>query len=430
VPVTPALRPVFAAGWQWIFLAQLVNLTGTWALVKVVSNLVGVEEFGHFGIMLAVAFGVNALLFGPVAAWAQRHYQEAVEAAALSAYYRTLAVVLAAAALAGTTPLLLAASYSSLVHRVGLSTGVVALALVLGIVFGLSDVLVAIANAAFHRRPAAAFLVASTWIRVGAVGIAYLAGEKSAPAFVAAMSIALALMIPVQLVALRRREREVPPSPASLEQSYLNTVYRFLLPLVLWGVPGYILSFGDRFLLAYYTTPATVGVYVAMSAATINVVNSFSAAANRVLEPAIYAASGAGSDPARARRAHEMVRVTTTLAVLAAAPLVILYALFPERVVSFFSSGAYTGKADYLWLMLIATIVFAAGQQLIVHGLVLKRPWVYVPIKYVHASVLVVALLYSVPRWGVPGVVYSLLAAHALQLCLVVATNRVRLGIH
>ena len=424
-----ALLRVFGTRWQWILLAQFASAAGTWAVVKSVSNLTDVAGFGRFGIILAVAFAVNTLLFGPLAAWAQRHFQEAREQGAHHAYYRALGyAVLICTVVGGVVPLVAATFLTRPLARVGLTLGSVAVGLALGLIMSYSDTAIAITNAAFKRRSAAAFLVVGTWIRVLAVITAWLVGARSATAYAASIALALALLVVVQVreLARDRRSWSVPPREP---RSFLPSLREFMLPLVIWGLPGYVLSFGDRLLLAYFTGPSLVGVYVAMTAATVNVGYTFSAAANRVLEPAIYLASGAGVDAERVRRAHRVIRLTTLAAVVLSVPLLVVYALWPKPIIAFFSSGKYATHAGYLWVLLLSTVVFLLGQQLMLHGLVVKRPWVYVPIKFVHAGALATGLVLLVPRYGLAGVVWALLAAHSLQLLMVVGTNRVRLGV-
>jgi O-antigen/teichoic acid export membrane protein len=422
------LRPVFSAEWQWIFVAQLANVVGTWAVVKVVSNLAGAAQFGRFGIIIAVAYAVNTLLFGPLAGWAQRHYQEAREAGSFHAYYRAAAVALIVCTVGGTVlPLTVGLLAPRLLARVELTRGSLAVALGLGIVLSYCDIAIAIANAAFQRRAASVFLVATTWVRVAAVLAAWTAGARTARALAAAMIVGIALIVPVQVWLLLRDRRSWVRSRSD-NQSFMPSLLHFMLPLVVWGLPGYVLTTSDRFLLAYFSGPAVVGVYIAMAAATINVGNAFSAAANRVLEPWIYSASGAGVDPVRIRRAGNVINTTTGLAVIASLPLVAVYALWPKPVIAFFSSSAYGAHAGLLWLMLCAAIIFLVAQQLMLHGLVVKRIWIYVPIKFVHASMLAAALIVLIPREGLSGVVYALLLAHSVQLAMITAANRLLRG--
>lgn len=82
-----------------------------------------------------------------------------------------------------------------------------------------------------------------------------------------------------------------------------------------------------------------------------------------------------------------------------------MYLLWPEQVIPRFASSEYATEAEHLWLLLLASIVFLVGQQPMLHGLVVKRPLEYVPIKFVHA------------------------AAHALQLVLLLLVNRFRVSV-
>lgn len=426
--ITSRRAAVFGTNWYWIFFAQLASVVGTWAVVKTVSNFASVSEFGRFGIILAIAYAMNTLLFGPIAAWAQRYYQEAREAGAFHAYYRALALSLGAGVLlGGVLPFFVIVSISSLRTRLDLGIDSVAAAILLGMSISFSDTAVAIANAAFQRRAASVFLIGNTWVRVIAAGIAYELGARHAAAFAFAMVIGIAAIIPLQVVTLARAHRS---SGGEATLTILSSIREFTLPLIVWGIPGYVLSFGDRLLLAYYAGPAVVGIYVAMLSPTWNVGNAVIGAANRVLEPSIYAHSGDATDPSRTKRAHDIIRITTLAGAIASVPLVAVYAIWPNAIISFFASGKYATQSRYLWLMFVSTVVFLVGQQLMVHGLVLKRPWSYVPIKFVHAFILATLLAVLIPSRGISGVVYALLVAHSAQLVMVMAVNRFKFGVH
>jgi O-antigen/teichoic acid export membrane protein len=203
-----------------------------------------------------------------------------------------------------------------------------------------------------------------------------------------------------------------------------RSVLTYTAPFLVWGVPGYVLTFGDRLLLAYYSTVTAVGVYAAMVAATMSVGNAANAAISRVLEPEIFAIAGSGEDASRKQRAHRAVTRTIRLLSIAAVPVVVIYVLFPTEIIKIVSSGQYTGHAEQLWLMAVASALFLVGQVSVFHGLIEKRPWAYLPAKFAHAIILLATMLLLVPKHGVNGVVVAVLISQVAQLALVLGTNR------
>ncbi len=64
---------------------------------------------------------------------------------------------------------------------------------------------------------------------------------------------------------LLRETTTVPPAPAE-SASWMREARKFILPMAASGVFNWLLSLGDRYLLAYYCTPGEVGRYAVVSA--------------------------------------------------------------------------------------------------------------------------------------------------------------------
>ena len=421
------LRPILGADWQWIIFAQLAAVAGTLILLKIVANIASPEGFGRFGLILAVAGGVNSLAFGPVIAWTSRHYQEGRETGRLRAYFRTLAMASAIATGAMCSVVLVFIALApSLMTRVGITPLSGILGLTVGVLFGANEVAVAVSNAALRRRPAALFLVGARWVPVAVVGIAYLAGLRSVDAYATAVAIALALVLVVQIGQLVRVEaRESRKRPlAGSGGSYLRSLSTYALPYVLWGIPAYVITFGDRYVLAYLTDAATVGAYIAMSTATMSAVGVFGMAINRVLEPALYATAGDSSDRDRVSQAHRMVRMAVIAIIVAIVPIVAIYGMFPREVIALFTSASYGAFAGHLWVLMLAGLFFLIGQELFLHGSIEKRVWAYLPVRLIHVAIFATGMVVLVPKLGLPGLTIALVVGYLSQVLLALAASR------
>lgn len=421
------LQTLFTADWQWIVVAQLIAVAGTLILLKVVANVASSGDFGRFGLVLAVAGGVNSLAFGPVIAWANRYYQEGHEAGRLPAYFRALAAAAAIAITATSSLVFIAIAVApNVIARLGIAPQLVLLGLLAGILQSANEVLVAVSNAALRRRPAALSLIGSRWLPVVLVLASYGLGFRSVEAYAAAVSIALITVLAIQigqLVLIESFER-TQRTPARAGDSYLRTLITYALPYVLWGIPSYVITFGDRYALAYFTNPTTVGAYIAMTTATISAVNILGAAVNRVLEPAVYATVGSGIIRERVDRAHRMIDSSILIMVVVLVPIVAAYAIVPREVIALFTAAPYSTHADILWALMLAGVLFLVGQELYLHGNVEKRMWPYLPVRLLHAAVFVIGVVLLLPQAGLLGLVIALLVSYFAQILFVLATNR------
>lgn len=412
------------------FLAQLAALGAAFVQVKLGAVWLPADEFGRFGLAIAVGASIHVLAIGPLVAWANRFYREAAEADTLGRYYGTLGLVAAvvltvfiAAALA------LALGGAGLLDRLSISARLLLIAVALGLGLSLSELAIAAASAALWRGWAAAALLTVGAARIAGMVAARLAGGADAEGYLVAVAACVALVAAGLVGALlgreRRRGRLQRPRP---QRSDLRAFAAYAAPFLAWGVPGYLLTFGDRLLLAYFLGPQETGAYVAMAAATVNATSVFGAAVNRVLEPAVYARAGAGRDAARLGAAARLInRSTVGLAVLAL-PAVALYAWLPGVWLSLFASGGFDAPEGALWLLLVAAILFLVSQQLILHGLVEKRPQVYLPAKFLHAALAMSLLAWWIPDHGITGAIWALLVAHGAQVVMIVVTTLATLG--
>ena len=411
--------------WHWVAIAQILQAAGMFALFKLTAHLLSVSSFGRFALALAVAGGVNVVLAGPLAGWASRHYQEAAESSSVRSYRWALisASVVGSALLAVTVATVTLAAPGA-VRDISLSPQLFALGVTVGLAGGLVDVAIASFNVAFRRRTAATILLLSAWVRVAAVIGAYSAGFDTEQSFLLAMVGALAILGIVSCVLLFRFLDDG-PRVAVATDSLLPGLVRYASPFLVWGIPGYLIVFGDKLVLARYEDAGTVGVYAAMIAATVSIGAFAIAVVVRVVEPAVWRTAGSGDDPDRLARAHALIHRVVIILAVSTVPAILAYAAFPQTIITLFSSSAYTGSADKLWLLAVATAFFVVGQQLTFHGLVEKRPAIYIPAKFLHATLLVVLLFVLIEGYGLDGAIYALIVANAVQLGAVALTNRI-----
>ena len=403
--------------------AQAIALLASFALIKLVASVADRQSFAAFAIVVALGGAANTLVFGPLGQWALRHYQESQENGELRAFYRAATIsVLAGTALlaAASMPLLFD---HALLRRLGLTPTLLGLSVALGVVWGCGDICVFIANAALRRRVAGALLIVQAVGRPMAIGCALLFGQWSVVAWVTGILLFSAGFLAIALPIVIGRDLRAAPVCDVPGGRHLAGLVSYTVPFVIWGVPSYAVSFGDRLLVGYLGTPGMLAIYVAMTTATTTVANGLSAVLARVFEPLVFSRAGDGSDPERERAAHRLVNMSTLLGIGVALFVAIAAWLSPDLVLRVFTSSRYTAGGSRLWMLALAGAAFVAGQQLIVHGFVAKRPWLYVPVRFAHAAALVGGLFALVPRRGLDGAVESVLGAQLLQLALVVSVN-------
>lgn len=410
-------------GSAWIATAQGVSLLSAFVLLKLVASVAIPKEFGAFTLVLAVAGASATLVFGPLGQWALRFYQESLEGGELRSYY----VAAGIGALLGSTVLLLCATpflfADGLLVRLGLTPVLVMLGLAIGVSGGIGDVCVFVANAALHRGVAGVLLVVQSAIRPLAVLGAWLAGGRTVESWALAIVGASGFFVAIEVAVLLHWDwKRFGPQRRSGEQQ-LSRLWTYTLPFLVWGLPSYAMSFGDRLLVGYLAGAAVVAQYVAMTAATIGVANGFDAMLNRVFEPMIFQRAGGGTDVDRVRSAIRLVNLAAGAAGILAATLGVLVVVAPGPVLRVFTSSRYVAGSSGLWLLALSGVALLVGRQFVLRGLIVKRPWVYLPAKVISAAVLAAGMLLLVPSHGIRGACVAMLVAQVVQLGVVMATN-------
>ena len=379
-------RAVPAKGAAGIAIGSLGAIAGQLVLTKFVSNTVSVDDFGVFQMVLAIAWLLQTSCFGPLAIATLRLASEAQEQGWLRTLVRS-AFVLAL-------------------------PGVVIALLMQGLLMNAGVALV---------------LLAQTWVQIAALVVAWGLGRTSLGSCVAFLCGALAVVCTVQAAMLARHGgfARTGRGRASLSRSPLREILALSLPSMAWAPTSYITDFADRWALVRFATLADVGTYGVLVVLTSRAMTALSTVIDRIYTPRIYAAAAGADDGERTIEAARLLTRSCAAVLVAFVPLAAAYYFAPRLLIAAVSSSAYAGGAADLWLLGLAAAVWNLGQRLTLYGYIFKRIWIYLPAKIVPALVLVALLFLWTPTRGIHGVALSLIAAHSLQLVMVVATNLV-----
>jgi len=98
-------------------------------------------------------------------------------------------------------------------------------------------------------------------------------------------------------------------------------------------------------------------------------------------------------------------------------------ALLGPLLIPLFSTRAFLGHEHLLWFLGISAGLFCIAQQLVLPGLRLNRPAIYMPAKFIHSAALLGLSLVLVPRWGVDGMGVASLISSAMYLSAMMLAN-------
>ena len=424
------LRVFLEQGAAWPILGHILSVLAQFALLKAVAVFWGTERFGQFSLVLAVAAAVNILFFGPFTEWALRDYQRAKEDGAIYEYFHVLNVNI----IFGIALIFILASLFSIlvvfvpIDWIGMKWYMIPISSMLGIAISLNNLIYSLLTAAKFPGLSAALTTADSLLRIIAILLVWWFGYGSIVEIVCALFVTQIIMLLTgcsRLFFVHKEERlSAHNKSREVIAEYRSSMFVYAWPFLVWGVFGYSASMGDKWVLANYVSTSELGVYSAMALVSIGMSNAISLAVNKGVIPVIFRISGTGSEEYRSRRASMLVNLLVLMLGCLFSVLILLSYFYPNEIITILTSDDFTSHSHYLWMLMIAAAAFNLSQSLIVHGLLERTPAIYLPSKLVHGSVILAALIYLVPIFGIGGAVYALLFGNIMQLLMVCFVNK------
>ncbi len=194
-------------------------------------------------------------------------------------------------------------------------------------------------------------------------------------------------------------ERATRQFDASISAKHLTwSMTSFAAPFVVFGILGAIGSHGERLLLANWANWSDIGTYALMSQLVMAPNVLFATVINQFYFPLVFQ-----FDPGGTRDLTHSFRRYLLISVIGAGAITTLIALLGPLLIPIFSSRAFLGYEHLLWYLGASAGLFCVAQQLVLPGLRMNRPAVYMPAKLIHSVLLLGLSFVLVPRWGIDG---------------------------
>jgi O-antigen/teichoic acid export membrane protein len=197
-----------------------------------------------------------------------------------------------------------------------------------------------------------------------------------------------------------------------------SNMLAYAAPFVAFGVLGVLGSHGERLLLANWAEWKDVGSYALMAQLAMAPNVLFTSVINQFYLPVVFQ-----FDPGGSRKITHSFRLYVLFSILGTAGITVAISVLGYRLIPILSSAAFLGHEHLLWFLGGSAGLFCIAQQLVLPGLRLNRPWVYMPGKLIHSLTLLGAAIILVPRWGIDGMGIASLASSAAYLSAIILAN-------
>jgi O-antigen/teichoic acid export membrane protein len=406
----------------WVGIAQAATFGGGLATVKAAAVVLGPTEYGKLSVALAIVGIAQVCLYGAISQTATRFLAFASASGLLNDYKISLGMLaLLAAAVIGL--FLVMASVSGLSAWIPLSAAILC---AYTIINGTQAILIAVCNAARKRQLVAVVQMAEAIIRPFLIfAIAYLAIRTAENVFLAYL-LSTALLVAAIVVAWTSKNK-FSLEAVSLERQNADSIrggrltwnmMMFSAPFVVFGVLGALGSHGERLLLAKWATWAEVGSYALMAQLAMAPNVLFTSIVNQFYFPLVFQ-----FDPSGTRKVGRSFRLYLLTSILGVVGITIAVAFAGPSLIQLFSTTAFLGQEHLLWFLGLSAGLFCIGQQLVLPGLRLNRPAIYMPAKLAHSLVLLGLSAVLVPKWGINGMGLASLLSSTAYLSATILAN-------
>jgi O-antigen/teichoic acid export membrane protein len=405
----------------WVAIAQGAAFLGGLATVKVAATVLGPAEYGKLSVALAVIGIAQVCFYGAISQTAMRFLAFASGHNLLKDYKLSL-VKLAGVAAAFIVLAWGLAAVFGLQHLLPVPAAIV---VAYATVSGAQMVAIAVCNAARKRDVVGVAQTAEAFIRpLLIVAVTYLTISTATHTLVAYLiSTGLVGFIVVALWTAKEDNNQNSgwdlQSREGVTSKHLTwTMTTFAAPFVVFAVLGVLGSHGERLLLAKWATWSEVGTYALMSQLVMAPNVLFTTVINQFYFPLVFQ-----FDPSGTRKMTGGFRLYLLISILGITAITVVIALSASLLIPLLSTRAFLGHEHLMWLLGLSAGLFCIAQQLVLPGLRLNRPAIYMPAKLVHSLALLGPSLVLVPKWGIDGMGMASLAASATYLSAMLLAN-------
>ncbi|MFA7268807.1 MAG: oligosaccharide flippase family protein [Sterolibacterium sp.] len=410
----------------WIVTGQALTLLLGMITLKMLTYLLGPQEYGRFALGLTVAGTLNLFVYGPIAHAVARYFHLCANRDALVELHRLVRFLLRAIALGVLFGGVAVAFWASASAEFGWGLLIIA-ALGYGASSGTLSVWLADINTRRERRSYALLQSADALLRLaGAMVLVVLAGLTGGAAMAGFLLGAAA-----SLWLARFAKGEVPPAPHApsgcrglFGKNRLGREFGgYASSISLFAIPAIFASYGDRWIIQQMLNDAHVGIYVALAQIANAPANLILAVFSQTINPILFQRAGESRSGESLRASRQLLyRALLVLAAMLAFMTVVSF-VFGEWIVMALTSAEFAPHAGLLWILVLAAAVFQVAQALASEAFLYNRPLSLLLPKIVHAIVFLGLALWLVGSRQLEGMAVAAVVAATVYLLLLIGAN-------
>lgn len=401
---------------SWIVAGQIAAVAGALVLVRVLTEHLDPAQYGQLALGLTIAGLVNQVAMGGVTSGIGRFYSIAVEKGDLWGYLRASNKLMGYATLG--------ASVIALVLMVGLFlTGqmqwlsLAAVVLVFSILSGYNSALGGIQNAARQRAIVALHGGMDAWLKIGlAVGVLLWLGSSST-AVVIGYALSALLVTVSQLFYLRRLlRRHGGNTHNSSTEDWARQMWLFSWPMMAGGLFNWGYYASQRWALELFSTTSQVGQFYALTQIAYSPISMAGAMFLSFLIPIFFARVGDATDHHRLRNTQRIILRVAAVGLCFTVSIAIASFFAHEFIFRLLVAPGYRTMSMYMPYVVLAAGVLQVSQTIANIVAIENKTRMFLPLSIVGNGGVALMNLYFASRWGVEGLIASMLTGAVIHL--------------
>ncbi|MCX7171597.1 MAG: oligosaccharide flippase family protein, partial [Proteobacteria bacterium] len=293
----------------WIVAGQVLTLLLGMLTLKLLTYLLGPQEYGRFALGLTVAGTLNLFIYGPLGHAVARYFHICANRGNLDELDRLARFLLQAIALGmlalGIAAAMLAYAWTAADFGWGM---LMLAALGYGVASGTLSVWLADLNTRRERRSYAVLQSTDALLRLAAsAGLVLIVGMMGSAAMSGFLLGAFASLLLTGWV--RKAPPAVPQSHGELfEKDSLGREFgAYASSISLFAIPAIFASYGDRWIIQQILTDGHVGIYVALAQIANAPANLILAVFSQTINPILFQHAGDASSNESVRNSRQML---------------------------------------------------------------------------------------------------------------------------
>lgn len=409
----------------WIVAGQVLTLLLGMLTLKLLTYLLGPEEYGRFALGLTVAGTLNLFVYGPLSHAVARYFHICANRGSLEELNRLVKLLLQGIALSVLVVSIAVAMLAYTWTAADFGWGLLILAaLGYGVAGGTLSVWLADLNTRRERRSYAVLQSADALLRLtGSVVLVLLVGVMGSAAMLGFLLGAIASLMLTWWV------RKAPPAGTQSHRKLFgkDTLSRefgaYASSISLFAIPAIFASYGDRWIIQQLLTDAHVGIYVALAQIANAPANLILAVFSQTINPILFQRAGDTTSGESMRDSRQILYRAMLLLIGLLALMTVVSYVFGEWIVITLTSPDFAPYARLLWVLVLSAAIFQVAQALAAEAFLFNRPVLLFIPKMLHAVVFLGLSLWLVGSRQLEGVAIAAVIAAAVYLPLVLATN-------